>query len=244
MAIKLIAPAGTSGIVQGRSGTNYVVASDGTISNVVFSDVDGLMNAGWQVAANRHGIYSTPGAPAAANATVIAAAQTLLAGGATLSISAQPDVPRQLQVLCITGGTVTLSAGSVSLTYAANDGTTQTDVLNFGAALVSGTVTLSTSKGVERLNSWSPGATVTGGSNPTVQIGTNNYIAVPIDPGSVDVAFTKEFKITPTNGTLGLSVPADETVGSLQISTGLITPTTVPDGTHWLGFGYNWIFPG
>ena len=32
MAIKLLAPAGFTGIVQGVSGTNYTIAADGSIS--------------------------------------------------------------------------------------------------------------------------------------------------------------------------------------------------------------------
>jgi hypothetical protein len=239
MALKLIAPAGYGGIVQGRSGLNYTIAADGSISNVNWADADALISQGFLFAVSRHANALTQGAPAIANATVLMAAQTLVAG-ATLSISAQPDVPRQAQFLFITGGTVTMSAGQITVNYAANDGTTQSDVLNAGASLVSGTVTLSTSKGVEHLNSIVVGPTITGGLNPTVQGGTNNYIAVPLDPGSVDFVLTKETKFTGAAPSVG----TDEAVSTLTTSTGLISPTTAPNGTLAYGFGYNYTFAG
>ena len=78
-----------------------------------------------------------------------------------------------------------------------------------------------------------------------IQIGTNNYLAVPAPPRFVDFAVTSEKKTTPTAGTLGLSVPSDDTVPTLLITAGaLVTPSTVPDGTHQLSFGYNVTYPG
>ena len=86
---------------------------------------------------------------------------------------------------------------------------------------------------------------MSGGVTPGIQCGTNNYIAVPVPPRFVDFAVTSEKKITPTNGTLGLTVPADDTVPTTVIAAGgLVTPTTVPDGTHQLSLGYNVTFPG
>ena len=47
MGIKLIAPSGVGGVVMGRSGTNYVIGSDGTISNVNYSDAGPLIDSGF-----------------------------------------------------------------------------------------------------------------------------------------------------------------------------------------------------
>src|SRR5271168_540267 len=163
MSIKLVAPAGTGGVVQGRSGVNYTVASDGTISNVQFLDVDGLLSSGWIYAVNRRGQYTTPGVPVAASASLFAGTTTLSAGN-TITIT-QPDMGRQAQVVLIAGGgsTTTLTAGILSLVYTANDTTVQTDNLNFGALALGGTMTLSSSKGVEHLISGTVVGPVTGG---------------------------------------------------------------------------------
>jgi hypothetical protein len=244
MAIKLIAPAGVGGVVQGRSGTTYTIASDGTISSVSPLDVDALINDGFLFAIPRHNTAVIP-APVAASAGVTVASVALANG--TLTVAAQPDVPRQLQII-VNPGTTAISAGNLAMTYTANDGTAQVDnfsmVMAAGAAAGTIVTTLSTSKGVEHLAS----AVVTamsGGTSPAIQIGTNNYLALPVDPGFVDFAVTSEKKITPTAGTLGLSVPADNTVSTVAISAGaLYTPTTVPDGTHSLSIGYNYTYPG
>lgn len=237
--IKLLAPAP---YWQGQtfSTAQYTADQFGQIVAAAI-DVADLLKDGCQFEMTAHRTYNTPGPPVAPSSSIIINSQTLVAG-ATLTIAAQPDVPRQLQAVCTTG-TGTLTAGSVALNYAANDGTTQTDVLNFGAADVTGTVTLTTTKGVEHLNSAVVGSPVIGGTGPTVVLGTNAYIALPLEPGQVNFAVTKETKITPTNGTLGLSVPADETVSTLTVSTGLISPTTAADGTHSFSFGYTYNYP-
>jgi hypothetical protein len=240
MSIKLIAPAGVGGVVMGRSGTNYTIGSDGTISGVSFLDVDALMNDGFQWAVTAQRVYSTPGAPAIAAAAVTVASTGFSNG--TLSIAAQPDVPRQLQAV-VNAGAASLVAGQLALTYTANDSTTQTDTLNFGGIASSGTATLQTSKGVVHLTS-AVVSGVSGGSSPGVQVGTNGTIAVPVDPGFVDFAVIKETKLTPTAGTLGLMVPADETIGTVTAAGALIAPTQAPDGTHQLSFGYTYTFPG
>lgn len=244
MAVKLIAPAGVGGIVQGRSGTVYTIAADGTISNVQSGDVDALMNAGFIWAVPRRAQYTTPGAPVAQGTAVIGASVSLVTGN-TVSLT-QPDMARQAVVVVNVGGgsTNTLTAGIVSLNYVANDSTTQIDNLNFGALLSGGTLTLSSSKGVEHLNSVTVVGPVAGGSAPVFVVGTNNMLAVPLEPGAVDFAVIKETKILFSVGTLGISVPSDETIGSIQTSTGMITPTTVPNGSNWLSFGYTYLMPG
>ena len=81
-------------------------------------------------------------------------------------------------------------------------------------------------------------------ANAGIQVGTNATVAVPVDPGFVDFTVLKETKITPTAGTLGLTVPADETIGTVNSTGAMITPTQAPDGTHALSFEYTYVFPG
>ena len=241
--VRMFAPTGVGGTIQAINGT-YVVASDGTVT-VNASDVQYLQSLGFQFALVDHRQYTTPGAPVAANIGVTATSTSLTVG--TLTIAAQPDVPRQLQAI-VYPGTSFITAGTLTWVYTANDGTTQTDVSSL-TGMASQTVgaagaTLSTTKGVERLTSLTV-AGLSGGTSPGIQVGTNNYVAVPVPARFVDFAVTSEKKLTPTAGTLGLTVPSDDTVPTLVISSGaLVTPTTVPDGTHQLSFGYNVTLPG
>jgi hypothetical protein len=238
--ISLIAPTPFF-TAQCLSGATYTADSLGRIS-AASNDVKDLLNAGCAYSNNAHRVYTTPGAPAAANSSAVINAQTLTAN-ATLTIAAQPDVPRQLAL--VSGqGTATLTAGIVTMSYLANDGTTQTDTFNLGTAATASAQTFTTSKGVEHLNSAIVGPTTGAqGSTVTLSVGFNNYLALPLDPGSVNLSVTKETKLTPTIGTLGLMVPADEAVSTLLISTGMISPTQAPDGTHQLSFGYSFQFP-
>ncbi len=240
--VKLFAPAGVGGQIQASNGT-YFVASDGTVT-VNAADAASLVALGFEFAVTDHRTYNTLGAPVALSATVTVASTSLTVG--SLTIAAQPDVPRQLQAV-IFPGSAAITAGTLTLVYTANDGTTQTDALAIVAASLGvGTAgqTLTTTKGVERLASVTV-AGLTGGVSPGIQIGTNNYIGVPVPPRFVDFAVTSEKKMTPTAGTLGLTVPSDDAVPTLLIAAGaLVTPTTVPDGTHQLSIGYNVTYPG
>ena len=233
--IQLLAPAPFAQF-SCSSGNSYTASSLGLISASSI-DVKDLLNDGCTYAITRANTYTTPGAPAIANATITVSSATLTAG--TLTIGAQPDVPRQLAAIVTAQSGSTLTSAGLTLVYTANDGTTQTDALAFGLGTV-GTVT--TSKGVAHLTSATVAAVV-GGGTATVQIGTTAYLAVPLEPGFVSWSVFKETKITPTNGTYGLSVPADETVSTTTISTGMISPTQAPDGTHWLSFGYTYTMP-
>lgn len=225
---------------QCRSGTTYTANSLGVIS-ALSSDCNDLEAGGCTYAILRHNVYNTPGAPAAANSTITVASATLTAG--TLTIGAQPDVIRPLAVIAQTQSGSTLTAGLVTMTYTANDSTTQVDALNLAASgPLAGTLTLSTSKGVERLTSAIVSGVV-GGGLATIWIGTSATLAVPLEPGFSSWSITKEIKITPTNGTFGLMVPSDETISTLTTSNGLVALTTAPDGTHQMSVGYVYTMP-
>jgi hypothetical protein len=163
----------------------------------------------------------------------------------SLAIAAQPDVCRQVAAV-IFPGSVGITAGTLTVTYTANDGTTQVDALSLVAASQSAGAagsTVGTTKGVLRLTS-AVVSGLTGGQSPGIYAGTNNYLGVPVPPRFVDWALTAEKKITPTVGTLGLTVPSDETISTTVIATGaLVSPTQAPDGTHGLSFGYTVTYP-
>ena len=234
--ITLIAPAPFAQFTC-FSGNTYTASSLGVI-NASSADVPDLIRDGCVYAIVRAAVYTTPGAPAILGATLTVASATLTAG--TLTIGAQPDVMRQLQAVVTAQSGSTLTSAGLTLTYIANDGTTQTDVLTFAAGTTS---TVTTSKGVARLLTPVTVGTVVGGGTATIQIGTTAYLAVPLEPGFINWSLYKESKITPTNGTLGLSVPADETISTSTISTGMVSPTQAPDGTHGLSFGYTYTMP-
>jgi hypothetical protein len=239
--VRLFAPTGVGGLIQAPGG-NYPVLSDGTVT-VNAADVQYLMALGFEYAVIEHRVYTTAGAPVAQSTSQTVGSTSLTVG--SLTIAAQPDTPRQLQAIVYPGGAIT--AGVLTLTYTANDGTTQVDALSLiMASQTAGTAgaTLATTKGVERIAS-AVVSGLTGGVSPGIQIGTNNYVAVPVPPRFVDFVVNYEKKISFTAGTLGLSVPSDDTVPTLLNTAGaLITPTTVPNGTNWLSFGYTFVFPG
>jgi hypothetical protein len=240
--VRMFAPAGSGGQIQAPNGT-YYVGADGTVT-VNAADAASLQALGYQFAVTEHKAYNFPGAPVAASATVTVSSTSLTAG--SLTVAAQPDVPRQLQAV-VFPGTTPITAGILTFAYTANDGTAQTDALSLVmTSQVAGTAggTLATTKGVERLSSVVVSG-VSGGNSPGVQVGTNGYLAVPVTPRFVDFAVTSEKKVTPSAGTLGLSVPSDDTVPTNIITAGaLVSTTTAPDGTHGLSLGYNYTYPG
>jgi len=236
--VRMFAPTGIGGLIQAPSGT-YAVASDGVVTANA-ADAQFLLGLGFQFAVTDHKLYTTGGAPAASSAAVTVSSTSLTAG--SLTIAAQPDTPRQLQAVVFPGATTAITAGNLVLTYTANDGTTQVDTLSLVMATqTAGTAgaTLTTTKGVERLASAVVSGLV-GGTSPGVQIGTNNFLAVPVPPRFVDFAVVAEKKITWATG-----LPADEAVPTSFITAGaLVTPTTNPNATLGFSFGYNVTFPG
>ena len=239
--VTLIAPFPFWTAQIGFAGNTYTANSLGVVT-APSNDVADLIKAGCVFGQSKRAQYTTPGSPAAANATITVSSTSMTAGATqTLTIGAQPDVMRPLAIVAIPQSGSTLTAGLLTMVYAANDGTTQTDALNLapnGSQV--GNLTLSTSKGVEHLTS-AILTGVAGGGNATIQIGTSATLAVPLEPGFVSWAITKETKITSTSSSL--FIPSDETVSTLTTSNGLVQPTTAPDAAHWLSFGYTYTMP-
>lgn len=253
--VNMIAAAGSafaSQIQASRStppatGATYVPDATGYVANVDVRDIDLMEKAGFVIAGKAHRVYSPLAYPAAASQAVTFASAALSNG--TMTVAAQPDVPRQLQAI-INPGTTAITAGTLALNYLANDGTTQVDNLSLimaaGAAATTIKATLATTKGVEHMTSMIVTGLV-GGTSPAIQVGTNTAIALPVDVGFSPATFviTKESKVTMTvSGTLTAQIPADEAVGTVTTTGALVVPTTVPAAGIGYVFHYTYAYPG
>lgn len=242
--VTMFAPVGSGGVIQTANSGNVFVKSDGTVQ-VDARDVTELQRAGFQIAAVRHANYTTPGAPGAASATAAVASVAISAGasvaaGQTLTVAAQPVVPRQIQAV-IDPGTLAITGGNLVLTYLGNDGQTHIDSLPLTTAL-STLLTVTSTYGVEHLTSAIINNLVGGVPGWLRGIGWNATLAVPIDPRAASITFSRE-SVLSTAPTTGITTGADEAVGTVG-SNGLIAPTTVPNATQASSFGYSYNFPG
>jgi len=196
MAIKMIAPAGVTGLVQGRSGLNYTIASDGTISNVNQLDVLPLIQAGfWQFSTVVEKVSLN--SPLPADLISIKAAATPANGAIT--IAAQPPHARKLQIRVIlgTGGTTDITAGTLTLVGIDQDGNAVTEVVSLVTAGAS--ATYKSKYAYSSLTSGTVAAYAANGSGTgnTLGIGVSNDFGIPSCPGVVDFAIVKATKITP-----------------------------------------------
>jgi hypothetical protein len=251
--VNMIAAAGTAFAAQitasratpPATGATYIPDASGYVANVDVRDIDLMEKAGYQIAAKAHRVY-TCYMPAAASQAVTVASVALSNG--TLTIAAQPDVARQLQVI-INPGTTAITAGNLAITYLANDGTAA-QVDNFSMIMAAGgaagtiTATFKTTKGVEKLTA----AVVTamaGGTSPAIQVGTNAVIALPVDPGFASTQFSvnSEKKVTAV-ATTATQIPVDEAVGTVTAAGALIAPTTAPNAATGYVFTYTYAYPG
>jgi|SRR5215831_5412959 len=218
------------GVVQGLYGT-YTQGSDGTFT-VSTGDLDAMLRAGMTNLRNASEFaYIGPKAPGVASATQYLASTTLSNG--TIALSTQPDVPRQAQAVITGINSPAASAGTVTITYRANDGGLQTDVISLpGTAIGVTPMTFPLTKGVVHFISPATVAGLAGGTN-FITIGSTAFIAVPVDPGAVDVTFTKE-----------TSDAGDETVGTASTtSLACIAPSVGITGTHTYQFAYTYLSP-
>lgn len=225
--VKLYLGPNFGAVVNGNAGGPYTQGSDGT-AIVDARDVPALLSAGATYLNSAVRNYGQTPAVAAATVGKFVASGALSNGA--LAIANQPDVPRQARVVW-GAGTVALSAGQVSVSYIANDGTIQTDVVSLALA-ASGTGTSFLTKGVVHLQTPTVSA-VSGGASPFIQIDSTTALSVPVDFNAKDVAFLKETIDT-----------GDEAVGTVSTTTlATITPTTAPNNTHTYGFLYSFLTP-
>jgi hypothetical protein len=226
-------------LVIGAVGVTPVGAFQGPFSGTVQAGADGTfaidprdqndaLKAGYiPVRRNVWAYQPAPSAVAAAAVGQIVASAALANGN--LTIANQPDVMRAIKIR-VDPGTAAITAGTLSVTYTANDGTTQTDVISLVTAL-STVITPFLSKGALVLQT-PVVAGLVGGSSPKVQLDTTAALAVPIPPQSVDVTVLNESHDTSVNATLGTITNA-----------GLWTPNTAPNATHTFGVTYSTISP-
>jgi len=217
---------GLGGVVQGNYGT-YQAGTDGTCV-VDTRDVASLLALGATYVNVVSSSYTTPMAPTAATVGAIVASGALSNG--SVSVTAQPNELRPVTVEVGTG-TTAISAGTATVVYTANDGTTTTDSFSLVCA-ASASVTQTTSKGVDTISSITV-AGVSGGLSPWFRMSTTAAIALPLAPGAVDISVQREYD----NG-------ATIAVGTLGISLGSIYPTTAPNGTLQYSFVYTYTAPG
>jgi hypothetical protein len=226
MATVTLAGNGTASQVQGLYGT-YQAASDGTFV-VDTRDAPTLIGLGMGYLRYASDCTNFQQAPVIATVGQIVAS-TALSNGA-LTIAHQPDVPRQVAVE-VGPGTTAITAGSVTVTYLANDGTTVTDVVSCITGASTG-FTKYTSKGVVHVSTASV-ANIAGGASPFVRLNTTTTLCVIVDPNATDITFTKEN----TDG-------GDETIGTAStVTLGGIAPTTAPNSTHTYSFWYTYFAP-
>ena len=200
---------------------------NGSITNILPNDVVGLLAAGCTFGSKRVETYS-PGAVKAASAAGIVSSVALSSG--SLTIAAQPDVPRPLNVV-VFPGTTAITAGQVLLTYADDQGGTTLDTLSVTTG-ASTNLTVSTSKGVASLTS-AVVSGVTGGVSPGIEIGTTATFSLLADVGASGITV---FKSTIDN--------AHDSTGTQSTTyPRFFTPGTAPNGTHTYTVGYSFFSP-
>ena len=225
--IQVAVPAsiGIAGLIQGNFGT-YQPNSDGTYT-VDTRDIPPLLVVGFNYVKQTSSAYTLPLAPAAATVGRVVASGALSNG--TVSVSNQPDTMRPVTVEVGTG-TTAITAGTVTVAYVANDGQTQTDVFSLVAAL-STSVTQTLSKGAVTVSSITV-AGVVGGTSPWFRMSTTAAVSIPVAPGTVDFAVTREY-----------DAGATIAIGALVSALCSITPTTAPNATVTYSFAYYYVAP-
>ncbi len=224
IAIPGIAPAGG---FQGPNSGTVAAGSDGTFT-VDIRDIPFAYGAGYVPARTDHRFHYTPVAVAAASAGLCFASAALSNG--TKAVAANVDVMREVKAVIIPG-TSAITAGVLTLTYDANDGTAaQVDALDITTA-ASTTKTVAASKGVQRMRSQIVTA-LAGGASPTFYIGTTASLAVPVPPGAQDAAIVSEM--------LDAAIVTVANAGTLSTA-GIYTPNSAPNATLKFGVSYNTI---
>lgn len=237
MAIKMIGPAGSGGIVQGRSGTSYTVGSDGSISNVQAADVGPLLQAGWSLYGGISGKASF-NSPLPADLISIKAAAAPANGAVT--IAAQPPHARKLQVRIVDGGTH-ITAGSLVLVGTDQDGNAITETLSL---ITAADLTQTSKWAYAKLTSGTVAGLVGGGSS-TLGIGLSNDFGVPTvsTPSTpVNLVCTKATKITKVLGTSNVAADDVAATAVVDSTARTIKPTTAPAASGLLDYEFTYAF--
>ena len=184
-------------------------------------------------------------APIAAELISVKAAATPSNG--TITIAAQPDYPRKLQIRIVIGTTTTtaITAGTLTLVGTDVHGNTITEVVSLIAAT---SVTLQSFNAYAHLTSGTVAAYAASGSGTgnTLGIGVSAQLGLPCAPGSPLAGGTNGVTsvANTSGGVSGLTVfkanvdAADEAVGTVDGAAGTISPTTAPNASHNYFFFY------
>jgi hypothetical protein len=221
----MLAPAGMTGEVTGMpSGTIYQIGANGTITSVAQQDVGALRNIGFQMLATvaTRAIFLSPNA---ADLVSVKAAATPADG--TITIAAQPDVPRKLQIRIVIGTTTTtrITAGTLTLVGEDQDANAVTEVISL---IQSSSATLKTAHAYSKLTSGAVAAYAAAGSGTgnTLGIGCAVDLGVSTVQGVTNFALVKESLVTIGTGT------EDETSGAtVDAVARTVAPSTAPAPT-------------
>lgn len=162
-------------------------------------------------------------APIAADLVTIKAAADVANGAIT--IAAQPDYPRKLQVRIVDANS-SISAGNLTLVGVGPSG----EVVGQVIPLAGGTRTVVTDQAYASIDPSSAVAGLVGAATgDTLGIGPSAALGLPGQktPGSTTFAV---HKANVDN--------ANEAVGTVDATAGTVTPTTAPNGTHTYQFWY------
>lgn len=224
--VQMAPAAGIGGVIQGLFGT-YPPASDGSYT-VDVRDAPGLLAMGMNYVRQTANSYAVPIAPAAATVGAIVSSGALSNG--SVSVTAQPGVPRQVAVE-VSAGTVAITAGTIAVTYIGNDGISGTDTLSLVLA-AGASFTTPLSRGVVTISSITVAGLV-GGASPFRRLNTTAVLSVPVAPNAIDFSVIREYD---DSATIAVGTVSTTTLGS-------IAPTTAPNGTHTYSFAYSYVAP-
>lgn len=243
MTIKMLAPLGQGGQVQGLSGLNYTIASDGSISNVSGQDVLPLIRAGFTLfsSASQKAVFNSP---LPADLVSIKAAATPANGAIT--IAAQPPHARKLQIRVVlgTGGTTDITAGTLTLVGTDQDGNAISEVVSLITAAAS--ATYKSKYAYATLTSGTVAAYAANGSGTgnTLGLGCSNDFGVPSVPGNlgVDLVCTKATKITKILGTSNIAADDVASTTTVDAVARTIAPTTAPAASGLVDYEFTYSF--
>jgi len=223
--LQIAAPAGYGGVIQGNFGT-YQQGSDSTYT-VDSRDVPALLTQGFSYVRQQTQTYTTPLAPAAAAIAAIVTSGALSNG--SVSVTANPDVPRPVDVEIGTG-TLPITGGTIAVTYTGNDGQVGTDTFNLACPL-SDSTTQTLSRGVVTISSIVV-AGLAGGVSPWRRLSTKAQLSVPVAAGAVDFGVVREY-----------DSGATVAIGTLSTALASIAPTNAPNATRTYSFVYDYVSP-
>jgi hypothetical protein len=236
----LIAPAGVKGIVQGRSGSNYTIAADGTIAGVAGADVLPLLQAGWRVfatAVRRVFINS----PLPADLVSIVAAVT--PSNVALTLAAQPVHARKLQYRIVIGTTTTtaITAGTLTVVGFDQDGAAQTEVVSL---IQNASATVKSAYAWSKITSATVAGYVASGSGTgnTIGIGVSNDFGMTCNVAAVDFAIVKATKVTKVLGTSNVAADDVAATATVDATARTIAPTTAPAANGLVDYDLTYSF--